>query len=373
MSRPVRDDTPFAVRIFDVDSRREGTPLPVPEGTSIFGLTFSPDGRRLVGLGSVGGPAKVIVWSVEGGNRLFAADAGIKGQLIGGDESRFAWAPDGSRFACSKSGENGTAITVHDASTGKPLVTMDRPLPGQTMFGVAPSIAFSPDGKRIAGYLPDLLIGGKPHLRVWDAASGKGCCRFDVLAWQLLRDQVPDTGDGHRLVLTEQATDSPQFRRPARPEFGSKTLLVTTCDATPVPGRETVTMTDVTRLLGGTAATDMRPQNCSRSYPSCGSWLRQTRPRAPGQTLVRRLYEAYSTDRRATIRRPRSLLHRCGRGDSSDLVEQARRRRAPRAGNGTGKHSTQTASPPPLLTMNSSPFTRRSTGWRRGTLRKPSW
>ena len=143
VSRPATDNTPLSVRIFDVDSRREGTPLPVPEGTSIFGLTFSPDGRRLVGLSAFEGQSrgtilgKVIVWDVESGSRLFAADVGSAGQLIGGDESRFAWAPDGSRFACSES-SGGTEVTVYDATTGKPIVTMDRPLSGETMVGVAP-------------------------------------------------------------------------------------------------------------------------------------------------------------------------------------------------------------------------------------------
>ena len=105
-----------------------------------------------------------------------------------------------------------------------------------------PSIAFSPDGKRIAGFVPDLIIAGTPHLRVWDAASGK-----ELLSLRTSSNGnffgtrfLTFTGDGHRLVLTEQATDNCQFVGQPQPGFDSKALLVTTWDATPVSGREPV-------------------------------------------------------------------------------------------------------------------------------------
>jgi eukaryotic-like serine/threonine-protein kinase len=248
VSLPAMADAPLAVRIFDVENRRESKALPVPEGTSIFGLTFSPDGRRLAGLGSVSGmmnrgniPAQVIVWSVESGSRICVADTGSQGQLIGGDESRFAWAPDGSRFACSESSA-GTEVTVYDAITGKSLATMERPFSGVRFVGKQPSIAFSPDGKRIAGFVPDLLIGGTPHVTVWDAASGTELLSLpassngNFFATRFLTF----TGDGHRLVLTEQSTKDAHLAGQPQSGIGSKALLVTTWDATPVPGREPV-------------------------------------------------------------------------------------------------------------------------------------
>ena len=54
-------------------------------------------------------------------------------------------------------------MKVWDAQTGQELLT----LKGHT--GMAPSVAFSPDGKRLASS----LAGGHRRVKVWDAQTGQ--------------------------------------------------------------------------------------------------------------------------------------------------------------------------------------------------------
>jgi WD40 repeat protein/Leucine-rich repeat (LRR) protein len=71
--------------------------------------------------------------------------------------------PDGKTlFSLVADGKDrGRRILIHDAATGKELFTL------QGHAGQVSSVAFSPDGKRLAS------VNGEPGVRVWDVSTGK--------------------------------------------------------------------------------------------------------------------------------------------------------------------------------------------------------
>src|SRR5262249_47458336 len=73
-----------------------------------------------------------------------------------------AYSPDGKRLA---SASHDRTVKVWDAQTGKEL----RNFNGLGRFGEGPlqAIVFSPDGKRLAGAYPYCMV------KVWDAQTGK--------------------------------------------------------------------------------------------------------------------------------------------------------------------------------------------------------
>src|SRR5262249_49706921 len=106
---PLAPRKPPAVRLFDIDGRRERTPLTVPEWARISSLPFSPDGRRLAGFCLSGNAAarkasaRIQVWDVETSSRLCTIEL-FTDQPIGPGVTtavQVAWAPDGSRFVFS--------------------------------------------------------------------------------------------------------------------------------------------------------------------------------------------------------------------------------------------------------------------------------
>jgi WD40 repeat protein len=137
---------------------------------SATSVAFSPDGKRLaaayMGWGIPGKPGQVKVWDVVTGQEIIA----LKLKDHEGAVSRVAFSPDGKWLAGGshpnpyKPGKPGQ-VKVWDVATGQEVFT----LKGHS-DDIA-SVAFSPDGKRLASGSADRTV------RVWNTAGGR-----DVLA-----------------------------------------------------------------------------------------------------------------------------------------------------------------------------------------------
>jgi WD40 repeat protein len=117
-------------------------------------VAFSPDGTRLAGVCCSGTSYKntIKVWNARTGQALLAIP-------IGGYSFPVAFSPDGTRLAGGAQNLDARpagGAQVWDARTGQELVTLQ----GHT--GPVSSVAFSPDGARLA-------VGAK----VWDARTGR--------------------------------------------------------------------------------------------------------------------------------------------------------------------------------------------------------
>jgi WD40 repeat protein len=159
------------IRVWDAEDGHELFTLK-GHGAAVNGAVFSPDGTRLA---SASGDKTVKVWDAQPAQNLLTFK--IKGNV-----DDVAVSPDGKLLAISSirpddGGAYGVnAVKVLDAQTGKELITL-KGLP----FGVT-SVAFSPDSNRLATttlnvvrFSPD----GKPSeekgrtVKVWNAKTGE--------------------------------------------------------------------------------------------------------------------------------------------------------------------------------------------------------
>jgi WD40 repeat protein/serine/threonine protein kinase len=135
------------------------------------GATFSPDGKRLASAsgrwqgrirGWDGTPGDVKVWDTQTGQKLLS----LKG--FAGPYPTLAFSPDGKRLASSHRLTNSPGpavpgeIKVWDAQTGQELLTL------KGHIAEIQSIAFSPDGKRLAS-----SARWTNTVQVWDAQTGQ--------------------------------------------------------------------------------------------------------------------------------------------------------------------------------------------------------
>jgi len=153
------------VRLWDVEEDAEPWRLRGPEPwrlrmhTTRFTVqvAYSPDGCRLAS-GGIGynpcGDHTVWIWDNESGEPLLC--------LRGHQDSieSFAYSPDGRRIVTVGSPTDKT-VRVWDAERGEELLCL------RGMKEWVRSVAFSPNGKRIVGGLNDNTV------RIWDAKSGQ--------------------------------------------------------------------------------------------------------------------------------------------------------------------------------------------------------
>jgi WD40 repeat protein len=175
--------TDRTVKVWDAQTGHElrtfkGFAGPDDDSDSVAGgmgpVAVSPDGRRVASGHSVGvgtGPktawtTEVKVWDAQSGREVVT----YKGNV--GPINSVVFSPDGKRLACAADkgyGDGGGEIKVWDAETGQDLLT----LPAARTF-----VAFSPDGRRIAGAgkLPMIDVhgpSGSGEIKVWDAETGR--------------------------------------------------------------------------------------------------------------------------------------------------------------------------------------------------------
>ena len=152
-------------------------------------MCYSPDGHRLAG----GWSTEVKVWD---------ADTGQEVQTLRGHEfavQAVVFHPDGKQLA---TGSQDWTVRIWDLATGRAV----RISPRENTGGFVEALAYSPDGKRLAGCTDN-------EIRVWDAQTGR----------QLLA--LGQNTGGFRGVAY-----SPNGKRLAAGVFGDHTIQVWNAD-----------------------------------------------------------------------------------------------------------------------------------------------
>jgi WD40 repeat protein len=164
------------VQVLDAQPSPNPLTLPLTGANRMVSVAFSPDGRRLA-TGNLGllqgepvGEAKV--WDLQTGRQLFTLNTGggpLHKRIVYdlGSQSSVAFSPDGKRLASLGPLDFGGRelkrdLKVWDAQTGQELLTIK--LVGRNNPTVT-SVVFSPDGKRLAS-------GSGVEAKVWDAQTG---------------------------------------------------------------------------------------------------------------------------------------------------------------------------------------------------------
>jgi WD40 repeat protein len=115
----------------------------------VFGLVFSPDGKRLASVGAEN-DRQIHIWDVRTGQRLLTWE-GHEGRI-----ASVAFSPNGQLLATAGAIPIESEVKIWDAVTGELL---HPPLPG------GPFVVFSPDGQRLAEG------ASKGEIRIWDTRT----------------------------------------------------------------------------------------------------------------------------------------------------------------------------------------------------------
>jgi uncharacterized protein with WD repeat len=145
------------VKLWDTTTGKEEREF-AGHGDDVYCVAFSPDGAKLA---SGCSDRNVIVWDVATGNRLHSLPP-HSGRVL-----CVAFSPDGGRLvtACASAASNASEaageVRIWDVTTG----TQVGALPAGNI-GIV-TVAFSPDGKRLAG------SSLKHGVKVWELATGE--------------------------------------------------------------------------------------------------------------------------------------------------------------------------------------------------------
>ncbi len=162
------------IKLWNVDTRTERSTLAIPD-SGVLSLSFAPNGRRIaVGNGYYSDErcfGAVALWDLAAEKETPSPT-----ELLRGEGNSLAFSPDGSRLATSSgafdAGLNRIVweLTLWDAVAGKPQDTLysSRDQPGGELWSVISSVAFSHDGKFLAA---GGRSGTKGFVRVWDMAT----------------------------------------------------------------------------------------------------------------------------------------------------------------------------------------------------------
>ncbi len=145
----------------------------------VWGLSVSPDGRRIL---SAGSPHPFTIWDADCGQRLVTVDTRVHSVFAS------AFSPDGQRMVTGGSDALGR---VWDASDGRLMLNLQ----GHTRN--VQSVAYAPTGKRIATASRDGTA------RIWEASTGRQIHRLDHgtnTVWS-----VAFSPDGRRLATASEA------------------------------------------------------------------------------------------------------------------------------------------------------------------------
>ncbi|MGH3899927.1 MAG: WD40 repeat domain-containing protein [Pseudonocardiaceae bacterium] len=150
----------------------------------VYGVTFSPDGRRLATAGS----NTARVWDAATGQELLklAHRPGFDSLIQYTDVTGVAFSPDGRRLATAC---YDGMVRIWDASRRRlAKIAAHIPLHG---------VVFSPDGNRLAS------AGWDMRVRVWDATSGQ---QLTTVTHDAPVGGVVFSPDGHRLATASWKT-----------------------------------------------------------------------------------------------------------------------------------------------------------------------
>jgi WD40 repeat protein len=150
---PVLDHSGWSAEVTLWDAVEGKSSQSLPDSAGIEVITFSPDGKTLVGAGRT----KLRVWDVITGKTIQASDlkTGFSKQMI----SALALSPHGKTLAICGKQDDKHVIDLYDVKTAKRTKT----LAGHAEF-LAP-LSFSPDGNTLAG-------AGLEIIYLWDFDRG---------------------------------------------------------------------------------------------------------------------------------------------------------------------------------------------------------